>query len=749
MSQIAILAQDISCSKTTLLQRVVSVCVLLLPRRSLMPRGWSQMPNGWWQRSLRVPRPPSESWPRAWESNGRSTSAVQKTPKVQGRVQCLQAAVAALGPEDGAARTAIEAALQRARDEKPADQSHQRTRWTPDVVQERARVRGHQARTSSSSHGRSEVCRGRHVAGSFKASSPISARTSSRQSNFRVHTFHRAVDTSPRKDRRRTEGGGGSSRRGTFPIGASRSSIQDVPTRCVHEHCHQNRCGRDCRNGGVEGEVSFHGAGARRGTGCASLQTASDVTHSHGPRRDPSTNPRFDDPRRIVILDGRPTRRVVRGHHSWGPGSHSETDVSDGRVRRTVASVDQRQDILRIVNSRYGLRGVRVGEAPHPGPACKRRWTQRMRGVPWSWDSDSEDEQPLVRVPSDVVEALEHDLSEGCRDPATTQLSSTVLASVVPTTVPASSGSFREHRVRAVQRGQESHAPRPSRRLVLVPQSEWERDAGAESHNRFSPLQDTVSSDDEPLVGRSAAPTDLDATMTTALSSILPASSRALARVHSRIDDDGSDEDRSCIRNVWARVGDSHERVDPQADGLSIGWGIGNASQCPVVTQNRFSALREDRDVPVAHTEPIAVALDADDTESVVSRSSTRSAAADDSLGRIHVVHRRLRLVWDPEQNLSSEVHAAATMIRSLADRVGPMPRGSIVPGAIRRQRWSVMYVPLMWAAAGQAASCPLLEWLVLVTSGVSEPVTLFGGEMPASVAARVGWESLRHAMRS
>ena len=61
-------------------------------------------------------------------------------------------------------------------------------------------------------------------------------------------------------------------------------------------------------------------------------------------------------------------------------------------------------------------------------------------------------------------------------------------------------------------------------------------------------------------------------------------------------------------------------------------------------------------------------------------KSSTRSAAADDSLGRIHAVHKRLRLVWDPEQNLSSELHAAATMIRSLADRVGPVPRGSIVP---------------------------------------------------------------------
>ena len=79
-----------------------------------------------------------------------------------------------------------------------------------------------------------------------------------------------------------------------------------------------------------------------------------------------------------------------------------------------------------------------------------------------------------------------------------------VLASAVPTTVPASSGAFREvHRVGAVLRGQECHAPRPPRRLVLVPQSvnatpqsiqdrQWERDAGVESHNRFSPLQDTV-----------------------------------------------------------------------------------------------------------------------------------------------------------------------------------------------------------------------------------------------------------------
>ena len=87
----------------------------------------------------------------------------------------------------------IEAALQRARDEKPAaiTQAHPLvSRRCPGA----GASQGHQA--SSSSHGRFAVSRCRHVARSFKASSPISARTSSRQSNFRVHTFHRAVDTS-------------------------------------------------------------------------------------------------------------------------------------------------------------------------------------------------------------------------------------------------------------------------------------------------------------------------------------------------------------------------------------------------------------------------------------------------------------------------------------------------------------------------------------------------------------------------
>ena len=34
----------------------------------VMPRRWHQTPNGWWQKSIRGPRPPSVSWPRAQQT---------------------------------------------------------------------------------------------------------------------------------------------------------------------------------------------------------------------------------------------------------------------------------------------------------------------------------------------------------------------------------------------------------------------------------------------------------------------------------------------------------------------------------------------------------------------------------------------------------------------------------------------------------------------------------------------------------
>ena len=82
----------------------------------------------------------------------------------------------------------------------------------------------------------------------------------------------------------------------------------------------------------------------------------------------------------------------------------------------------------------HGLRGRRIGEANNPGPASRRRRTQRLRALQRAMDNDSEsedechnvarrlegDEQPLQVTPhmdlvpssppSKVIQALEADL---------------------------------------------------------------------------------------------------------------------------------------------------------------------------------------------------------------------------------------------------------------------------------------------------------------------------------------------------
>ena len=113
-------------------------------------------------------------------------------------------------------------------------------------------------------------------------------------------------------------------------------------------------------------------------------------------------------------------------------------------------------------------------------------------------------------------------------------------------------------------------------------------------------------------------------------------------------------------------------------------------------------------------------AMDDDDTESVASRNSGHDLR-DGVAGTANRI-RRLRA-----QDLLPEVRTAATLIRSLAARVGPVPTGGNLPSAIRRQRWSPLNVPLMWAAAGHQESCPLLEWLISVTSGMEEPIHFIG----------------------
>ena len=59
------------------------------------------------------------------------------------------------------------------------------------------------------------------------------------------------------------------------------------------------------------------------------------------------------------------------------------------------------------------------------------------------------------------------------------------------------------------------------------------------------------------------------------------------------------------------------------------------------------------------------------------------------------------------------------------------------------------MNVPLMWSAAGDDSATPILTWLIECASSIVAPVTFHGGKCPASEAIRVGFSSVREAMRS
>ena len=150
-----------------------------------------------------------------------------------------------------------------------------------------------------------------------------------------------------------------------------------------------------------------------------------------------------------------------RGREDQQHHVSSCTTVATGSRSRNLAihGVQQRQ-----LRTSFGLRGVRVGEASHPGPTTKRRRMLRssrrardsdeqsssdLRRGPTQVDSDSEDELPLAQV-------FSYDQSRG--------LASLAESPPVPSPSPPS------ELVRALESDLCSH-PRASRRVVLVPQS--------------------------------------------------------------------------------------------------------------------------------------------------------------------------------------------------------------------------------------------------------------------------------------
>ena len=111
----------------------------------------NRAPDGWWQRSLRGPRSPSEVWPRVKQFRQLGTPQPSTRGKGPDKVRCLEAALAALGAEDVAAKTEVEAALERAREAKKPALSNQEARSSPDAALE------HEELSKEKEDGRPEV----------------------------------------------------------------------------------------------------------------------------------------------------------------------------------------------------------------------------------------------------------------------------------------------------------------------------------------------------------------------------------------------------------------------------------------------------------------------------------------------------------------------------------------------------------------------------------------------------------------
>ena len=102
---------------------------------------------------------------------------------------------------------------------------------------------------------------------------------------------------------------------------------------------------------------------------------------------------------------------------------------------------------------------------------------------------------------------------------------------------------------------------------------------------------------------------------------------------------------------------------------------------------------------------------------------------------------QRLRLTWNSSPNSQGhrDARAAENIVRELAGRIGPIPEGGEVPAIVRRQRWSPINVPLMWAAAGGEPSTPVLQWLVQCFPMLHRCIFMRGSRMHRKQCEQVG----------
>jgi hypothetical protein len=100
----------------------------------------------------------------------------------------------------------------------------------------------------------------------------------------------------------------------------------------------------------------------------------------------------------------------------------------------------------------------------------------------------------------------------------------------------------------------------------------------------------------------------------------------------------------------------------------------------------------------------------------------------------------------------SGTAAAAARTAVIMGKKLGALPEGGSLPAraqrALESQRWSTFFCPLLWAAAGDDITDPVLQRLTEVLRGSRFEAEVDGEQLAGPLAARRAWLALRAAMR-